>query len=111
MNNQEFGGIKIKEREVVTICGSSRFKDKIDEVNEQLTLSGCVVFSLGVWGGQKKEPLTDEVKNDLDSIHFSKIKASNRIIVVNVGSYIGFSTKREIAYAKSIGVKVEYLAH
>jgi len=34
---------------------------------------------------------------------------ADEIFVINVGGYIGTSTKSEIAYAKQLGKKVKYL--
>ena len=41
-------------------------------------------------------------------MHKEKIKLSNTILVVNVGGYIGNSTKSEIEYAKSLNKEVLY---
>ena len=38
-----------------------------------------------------------------------KIDMADEVFVVNVDGYIGFSTQREIEYAKYIGKKVTYL--
>ena len=35
---------------VVTICGSTRFRDEIAEVNRELTLAGYIVLAPGVFG-------------------------------------------------------------
>jgi hypothetical protein len=51
---------------------------------------------------------TDE-KQNLDRLHFDKIAMSDAIFVMNVGGYIGLSTRREIEYAKSLGKHVDYL--
>ena len=40
----------------------------------------------------------------LDDMHLRKID-----LVINVGGYIGESTRREIAYAEKTGKKVRYL--
>ena len=42
-------------------------------------------------------------------MHKEKIKISDTIYVVNVGGYIGTSTKSEIEYAKSLGKEILYL--
>lgn len=34
---------------------------------------------------------------------------ADEIFVINVGGYIGSSTKNEITYAKSLGKKINYL--
>lgn len=45
----------------------------------------------------------------LDEIHKQKIDVSDEIYVLNVGGYIGESTKTEIEYAKVKGKKISYL--
>ncbi|SFQ35429.1 hypothetical protein SAMN04487928_13727 [Butyrivibrio proteoclasticus] len=48
-------------------------------------------------------------KEMLDDIHKRKIDMSDEIFVINVGGYIGDSTRSEIAYAIEHGKKVKYL--
>jgi len=101
-------------RKVITLCGSVKFWDEYIRQNAILTLEGNIVFSCGLSLKEGYEdilidlPLND-VKQDLDFIHLCKIDLSDEIFVINVGGYIGDSTKREIAYAESKGKKVKYL--
>ncbi|BDS12758.1 DUF4406 domain-containing protein [Aureispira anguillae] len=104
----------MQKREVITLCGSSRFKTTFHQVNERLTLQGKIVISMGVWGHflseeEQAAKFSPEVKENLDRLHFDKIDMSDSIYVVNVGGYIGFSTGREIDYAKEQGKKIYYL--
>ena len=104
---------------IYTLCGSSRFPEAFHLVNAHLSLAGHIVISLGLFG-HADEPkgarfltsdgseLTKE-KQGLDQLHFRKIEASDAIFVINVGGYIGSSTKREIAHATKLGKRVEYL--
>lgn len=48
-------------------------------------------------------------KEMLDDMHLRKIDLADEIFVINVGGYIGESTRREITYAKKTGKKVNYL--
>ena len=45
----------------------------------------------------------------LDDMHLRKIDLADEIFVVNVGGYIGSSTRREIEYAQNTGKTVKYL--
>lgn len=45
----------------------------------------------------------------LDELHFRKIDISSEILVINVGGYIGESTRNEIDYAYLKGKSVCYL--
>ena len=44
----------------------------------------------------------------LDLMHRAKIRMSRLVYVVNLGGYIGESTRGEIEYATEIGIPVEY---
>ena len=48
-------------------------------------------------------------KEMLDDMHLRKIDMADEVFVINVGGYIGSSTRREIEYALSQGKKVNYL--
>ena len=102
---------------VVTLCGSTRFKDQFMEAQKRLTLEGKIVISVGlfghsgdseVWDGMDEGTLT-KTKEMLDNMHKRKIDMADSIYVINVGGYIGDSTRSEIAYAIEHGKKVEYL--
>ena len=102
---------------VITLCGSTRFKDEFMEVNKRLTLEGNIVISVGlfghsgdneVWENMDEETLT-RTKEMLDDIHKRKIDMADEIFVINVGGYIGDSTRSEIDYALKQGKTVRYL--
>jgi len=102
---------------VVTLCGSTRFRDQFMEAQKRLTLEGKIVISVGlfghsgdseVWDGMDEGTLT-KTKEMLDDMHKRKIDMADSIYVINVGGYIGDSTRSEIAYAIEHGKKVEYL--
>ena len=101
--------IKKKPYKVVTLCGSTKFKKEFEEVNARLTIEGNVVISVGVFGHANNIQLTEEQKEELDKVHLQKIDMADEIFVVNVGGYIGSSTKNEIKYAKLQGIPVRYL--
>lgn len=48
-------------------------------------------------------------KTKLDELHKRKIDMADEILVLNVGGYIGTSTRNEIEYAEYWGVPVKYL--
>ncbi len=107
----------VGEYPVVTLCGSTRFKDQFMEAQKRLTLEGKIVISVGlfghsgdseVWDGMDEGTLT-KTKKMLDDMHKRKIDMADSIYVINVGGYIGDSTRSEIAYAIEHGKKVEYL--
>ena len=90
-----------KNYKIVTLCGSTRFKEQFIEVQKRLTLEGCIVISVGMFGHSGDEEVWKPgVKDMLDDMHLRKIDIADEIFVINVGGYIGESTRREIAYAE-----------
>ena len=95
---------------VITLCGSTRFKEQFLEQQKRLTLEGNIVISVGMFGHSGDQEVWSEgVKDMLDDMHKRKIDMADEIFVINVGGYIGSSTKSEIAYAQSTGKMVRYL--
>jgi hypothetical protein len=95
---------------VVTLCGSTRFKEEFINTQKRLTLEGCIVISVGLFGHSgDQEVFTDGVKEMLDDMHKRKIDMADEIFIINVGGYIGSSTRSEIAYAIETGKTVRYL--
>jgi len=95
---------------VITLCGSTRFKDEFLEAQKRLTLEGNVVISVGLFGHSGDDEVwTEGVKDMLDRQHLAKIDLADEIFVINVGGYIGESTKREIAYAEFKGKTITYM--
>ena len=102
---------------VITLCGSTRFKDEFMEVQKRLTLARNIVISVGlfghsgdneVWENMDEGTLT-KTKEMLDDMHKRKIDMADEIFVINVGGYIGSSTRSEIDYAVATGKPVHYL--
>ena len=95
---------------VVTLCGSTLFKDAFMEAQKRLTLEGNIVISVGLFGHSgDNEVWTEGTKQMLDDMPKRKIDMADSIYVINVGGYIGESTRTEIEYAIKNGKKVEYL--
>jgi hypothetical protein len=102
---------------VVTLCGSTRFKDAFMESQKRLTLERNIVISVGLFGHSGDDEVWDgmdegtisKTKEMLDDMHKRKIDMADGIYVVNVGGYIGDSTRSEIEYAKEHGKTVDYL--
>ena len=101
---------------VITLCGSTRFKEQFLEAQKRLTLEGNIVISVGlfghagdqeVWDGMDEGTLS-KTKEMLDDMHKRKIDMADEIYVINVGGYIGDSTRSEIRYAEEHGKTVRY---
>jgi len=100
---------------IVCLCGSTKFKEAFDEANYQETMAGNIILSVGFYmhacGNKHGEGVgaTVEQKMKLDELHKRKIDLCDEILVLNVGGYIGDSTKSEIAYAQTSGKDVRWL--
>lgn len=102
---------------VITLCGSTKFKDEFMRVEKELTLQGYIVISLGLFGHfDDKEGLKEMDENAIIKImpmlidmHKRKIDMSDEIFVINVNGYIGEHTKSEIEYTIEHNKKVRYL--
>ena len=95
---------------VITLCGSTRFKEQFVEVQKRLTLEGNIVISVGLFGHSgDNEVWNEDTKAMLDRMHLAKIDLADEIFVINVDNYIGDSTRNEIEYAKSKGKRVRFL--
>ena len=92
---------------VVTLCGSTKFKDEFFQVQKELTLKGFIVISVGLFGHSGDD--LQGLKEMLDDMHKRKIDLADEIFVINKGGYIGSSTKSEIEYAKLAGKRISYL--
>ena len=74
---------------VITLCGSTRFKDAFMEAQKRLTLEGNIVISVGLFGHSgDNEVWTEGTKEMLDDMHKRKIDMADEIFVINVGGYI-----------------------
>ncbi len=98
--------------EIVCLCGSTRFMDAFHSVGWRLTLDGYIVLSVGVCKHAEHhgaEALDQDVVEKLDELHKRKIDLADWVMVLNVGGYIGDSTRSEIEYAKAQSKMVVYL--
>ena len=94
--------------EVITLCGSTQFREQFFETQERLTLEGKIVFSVGVFVHADGKQISAEQKQKLDELHLRKIDLSDGIYVIDVNGYIGESTRREIKYARKEGKFVRF---
>lgn len=106
---REFGGPRPR---IVTLCGSARFREEFEAVAYERTMRGeivlSVVFPAGATTGEGVRP-GSPTKVALDELHKRKIDLCDYVFVLDVGGYLGASTRSEIAYAEALGRPVEYL--
>ncbi len=102
---------------VITLCGSTKFKEDFMREQKRLTLEGNIVISVGlfghsgdneVWESMDEGTLT-KTKAMLDDMHKRKIDMADEIFVINKDGYIGTSTRSEIEYAISTNKIVNFM--
>ena len=106
---------KLEDRpKIVCLCGSTRFSEAFHEANLRETLAGNIVLSIGCDFKSDKDlelagELTQEDKARLDELHLRKIDLADEVFILNVGGYVGESTRRELTYAQVQGKQLRYL--
>lgn len=94
--------------QIITLCGSTKFKNQFEQVNAFLTLQGNIVISLAFFEQSEGFEITEEQAVLLANLHFRKIDISDGIFVIDVNGYIGDSTRKEIEYAEKAGKSIRY---
>ena len=102
-----------KRPTVVCLCGSTRFMDAFQKAKFDETFAGRIVLSIGCDtksdGELFKGPEGDAIKIRLDELHKRKIDLADEVLILNVGGYVGSSTKSELEYAQKHGKRVRWL--
>lgn len=101
---------------IVCLCGSTRFTEQMLIKQWELTKQGHIVLSWcalpeSYFSGSDKFHIGDQegVKKIVDEVHKRKIDLADEIFVINIGGYIGNSTRSEIEYAHSKGKFIRYM--
>lgn len=95
---------------VITLCGSTKFKEDFLREQKRLSLEGNIVISVGLFGHSGDDEVwCAGTKEMLDDMHKRKIDMADEIYVINKNGYIGTSTKSEIEYAKKTNKKVNFM--
>ena len=101
---------------IITLCGSTRFKDAFTKAQLEQTLKGKIVLTIGcnmksdseIFGDMSDDEF-NLTKEKLDWLHKRKIDLSDEVLILNVGGYIGESTKSELEYARKCGCTIFWL--
>jgi hypothetical protein len=100
----------------ITLCGSTRFEPLFHEWNHKLACAGHTVYSLSLFGREAKDAGKDDKKLvseaekiTLDLVHLDKILNSDAIVVIDKDEYVGFSTAREIQWARMKDKRVYWM--
>jgi len=100
----------IGKYKIITLCGSTKFRQEFMEEQKRLTLDGNIVISVGLFGHSGDDEVWwEKTKEMLDDMHKRKIDLADEIFVINKNGYIGSSTRSEIEYARQKNKIVRYL--
>ena len=101
---------------IVCLCGSVRFLEAFDRASLAETLAGRIVLSVGSHRMRDEDALTHlnaveraEALARLAELHRRKIDLADELLVINVGGYVGESTRSETEYARQQGKPVRWL--
>jgi hypothetical protein len=104
----------MKKTKIVCFCGSTRFANTFMIERWKLEKQGIITLGINILPngyftdtdhhGAEQEG----VKDILDDLHKRKIDISDEVVILNVGGYIGDSTKSELDYTVKIGKPVVY---
>lgn len=113
--DHELAGLLRTMPKIVCLCGSTRFYKEFQRANYEETMAGNIVLSVGFYMHVAEEAhgetwgCTPEQKIALDALHFRKIDLADEVLVINVGGYVGESTRNEITYAMSLRKPIRWL--
>lgn len=100
---------------IVCLCGSTRFWETFRDEGLRLTMAGEIVLSIGTHApdsmvfAHPETPEGKDQKRRLDELHKHKIGLADYVYVLNVGGYVGESTRSEIEHARKLGKPIRWL--
>jgi hypothetical protein len=95
---------------IVCLCGSSRFSAAFRAANLRETLAGRIVLTIGCdFASDDALGLGPRDKARLDALHLKKLELCDEALVLNVGDYVGESTRNEVRYARQLGKPIRWL--
>ena len=86
---------------VVTLIGSTKFKEQHLRAKKQLSLKGWIVIDCAFYIHSDKEPISEKQKDLLDMLHLKKILLADKVLCICPDGYIGSSTSRELDFCES----------
>lgn len=91
---------------VICYCGSfNKAFDAFKRAEYNSVITGHIALLPCFMGGT---PIAD-YKEKADQLHKQKIELADEVFILNVGGYIGESTRSEIEHAMKIGKPIKYL--
>lgn len=94
--------------EIITLCGSRKYVGVMQATANRMAMDGNITLLPAIFD-MDEFTLTDKDHAVLDQLHRDKIDISDMVYIVNPEGYIGDDTRKEIEYATSKGIPIEYL--
>lgn len=99
---------------IICLCGSTRFIEQFAITTWELEREGYIVLGctlLPMWYCNTPSHFGEATgtKEQCDELHKRKIDLADEVLVLNIGGYIGESTRSEIEYAIRLGKPVRYI--
>jgi len=94
---------------IITLCGSTKFKEQFEQVQKDLTLADYIVLTVGCFYHtfpKELEAVIETHKEQLDRLHKEKIALAQAVVIIDVDGYIGKSTSSELEYALSLNKEI-----
>lgn len=109
-NNDWSGKCNSKgKREVIAMIGSTRFQNTFIEKCWEFSALGYIVTLPNFRPASMMAKGFDIPEDILEDIGFERVNMADKVYVINEDGYIGSSTRKEIDYAKSLGLDIKYM--
>ena len=113
MANPEWDNYK-RSSPIITLCGSTRFTPQMLDEAWRLTKMGNIVIHWNILNGHEAfahgaEREGDDIKTLIDALYLQKVALADEVRVINVGGYIGESTRNELRHARKLGKRITWL--
>lgn len=100
---------------IVCLCGSTRFIETFAIKTWELEREGNIVLGctlLPMWYCNVPSHFGEATgtKEQCDELHKRKIDLADEVLILDIGGYIGESTRSEIEYATALGKPIRYLS-
>lgn len=89
---------------IICLCGSSQYPGAFLDATEKETMAGRIVLAMAF--DHTASRWRHEILRELQR---HRIEMADQLYVLNVGGYIGESTRAEIEYARSLSKDIRFL--
>ena len=97
--------ITLSHPKVITLCGSHEFVTTFNRIKQVLTRQGLLVLTPNF---KFNASPTKKALLNLQAEHFHRIHLADEVLIIDVNSYVGHQTQREIAFARTLGKPILY---